>query len=96
MLIKTYFFYLFAGLWYNINMKKVIFIIAVATLSFSCGTNTKYTIIGGDGRQYGADFYNKTGDCCIQFNDLGCGCGGEEDGPGKPTMLCGSYSIVEN
>jgi len=78
-------------------MKKLIVTIALATLMASCMSNkNKYTITAANGNQYGANFYNKTGDGCIQFNDIQCGCGDSAEGPGIPTILCGSYTIVEN
>jgi hypothetical protein len=78
-------------------MKKLIVTVALATLMASCTSNkNKYTITAANGTQYGANFYNKTGDGCIQFNDIQCGCGENKDYPGIPTILCGSYTIVEN
>ena len=76
-------------------MKKLLVLVAVATIMTSCGkSDYKYTITDSAGTRYGADFYNKTGDGCILFNDKNCGCSDSE--PGTPTRLCGSYTIVEN
>jgi hypothetical protein len=78
-------------------MKKLIATVAIATIIASCTSNkNKYTITTANGTSYGTNFYNKTGDGCIQFNAIGCGCGENKDNPGTPTIVCGSYTIVEN
>lgn len=77
-------------------MKKIVMFISVSLLLLSCnGNKNKYTIIDVNGRDYGANFYNTTDDGCIMFNDVGCGCGNSE-GPGTPTKICGSYTVLEN
>jgi hypothetical protein len=77
-------------------MKKLFVLVAVATIMTSCGkSDYKYTITDSTGTRYGADFYNETGEGCILFNDKNCGCS-DSEGPGAPTRLCGSYTIVEN
>jgi major membrane immunogen (membrane-anchored lipoprotein) len=79
-------------------MKKIIVIIAAGTLLAACSRMNKnrYTITDSRGIEYGANFYNKTEDGCIQFNDIGCGCGEMSEGSGEPTRICGSYTITEN
>jgi hypothetical protein len=76
-------------------MKKLVMLVAVATLLASCAKSNKYTITDASGTRFGADFYTTTIDGCILFNDINCGCG-DSEGPGTPTRLCGSYTIVEN
>jgi hypothetical protein len=76
-------------------MRKLITVVAVATVLVSCVKQGKYTITNANGSRYQAESYTTTGDGCILFNDKNCGCG-DVDGPGTPTRLCGSYTIVEN
>ncbi len=78
-------------------MKKLIVIITAISVLTACNINkNRYTIIDASGKEYGANFYHKTEDGCIQFNDIGCGCGEMSEGPGDPTRICGSYTITEN
>jgi hypothetical protein len=79
-------------------LKKLIVIIAAVTVLTACSQMNKnrYTIIDSRGKEYGANFYHKTEDGCIQFNDIGCGCGEMSEGPGDPIRICGSYTITEN
>ena len=76
-------------------MKKLVMLVAVAILLASCVKPSKYTITDANGARHAADVYTTTGDGCILFNDKFCGCG-DSEGPGTPTRLCGSYTIVEN
>lgn len=78
-------------------MKNIILIIlAVITLN-SCGLDLggdygwKYNIIDNRGIVYHTNFYNKTGDGCLLFNDEP----GTDNTPGTPIMLCGNYTIIQ-
>ena len=72
-------------------MKKLILILTAVIVVSSCeySGNHKYVIYDNIGIIYECDFYNKTGDACIMFNDEP----GEDNTPGTPTILCGNYSI---
>lgn len=76
-------------------MKKLVIVVALATVMVSCVKPSKYTIRDGSGTTYTADVYTTTGDGCILFNNKNCGCD-DSEGPGIPTRLCGSYTVVEN
>jgi hypothetical protein len=76
-------------------MKKLITALAIIALVTSCKPARKYTITDAHGNRYTADFYNKTGDGCVLFNDKSCECT-DESSPGNPIMICGSYTIVDN
>ena len=74
-------------------MKKLIFLLAVvATItSCSCDCDYNYLIVDNRGINYYANFYNKTGDGCIMFNNRP----GINNTPGVPTIICGNYTIKE-
>lgn len=69
-------------------MRKLIFITFILLLS-SCKSEFKYFIKDKNGKYYVCNFYNKTGDGCIMFNDKP----GYDNTPGIPTKLCGWYEI---
>jgi hypothetical protein len=71
-------------------MKKLILILTAVIVVSSCeySGNHKYVIYDNRGITYECDFYNKTGDGCIMFNEPS-----EDNTPGTPTILCGNYSI---
>lgn len=69
-------------------MKKLIFII-LFPLFISCNSKYKYLIEDERGNYYFCNFYNKTKDGCLMFNDKP----GYDNTPGYPTRLCGNYQI---
>lgn len=72
-------------------MKKLILILTTAIVVSSCGHNDKYTYLVKDirGNRFYCNFYNETGNGCIMFNNEP----GDNNTPGKPTVVCGSYTI---
>ena len=72
-------------------MKKLILILTTAIVVSSCGGsgNYKYVIYDNIGIVYECNFYNENEDGCIMFNDRP----GIDNTPGKPTILCGNYTI---
>lgn len=71
-------------------MKKLLLISLIAFLT-SCTSKYKYLIKDQRGDYYLCNFYNKTKDGCIMFNDKP----GYDNTPGFPTRLCGNYTIKE-
>lgn len=69
-------------------MKKL-FVITLMVLLASCSHKYNYRIKDERGRIYLSNFYNKTGDGCILFNDKP----GVYSMEGHPTRLCGDYVI---
>lgn len=69
-------------------MKNLI-IITLLVLLTSCTPKYNYRIKDSRGNIYLCNFYNKTGNGCIMFNDKP----GYDNTPGYPTMLCGDYKI---
>jgi len=76
-------------------MRRIVTIVIIVCMMFSCNrTNkNKYTIIDSSGISYDANFYNKSSDGCIQFNDLQDTI---SEGPGTPTIVCEPYTIITN
>ena len=73
-------------------MKKLILILTTVIVMSSCDRgigNYKYIIVDNRGVVYYCNLYNETGDGCIMFND----CPGVDNTPGKPTIICGNYTI---
>ena len=70
-------------------MKKTI-LISLIVLMTSCTSKYKYLIKDHRGQYYLCNFYNKTGDGCILFNDKP---GYNNKETGFPTRLCGDYEI---
>ena len=72
-------------------MKKLILLLAVVTVITSCSYNGKYkyAIYNDRGELYYANFYEENEDGCIMFND----CPGVDNTPGRPTIICGDYTI---
>jgi hypothetical protein len=70
-------------------MKKTI-LIGLIVLMTSCTSKYKYLITDHKGQYYLCNFYNKTGDGCILFNDKP---GYNNKETGFPTRLCGNYEI---
>ena len=70
-------------------MKKLL-LISLLSLITSCGSKYNYMIKDGEGRYYFCNFYNKTNDGCIMFNDKP----GYANMPGYPTRLCNNYKII--
>lgn len=69
-------------------MKKL-FILCLVVLFTSCESEYKYLIKDKKGDYYLCNFYTKTNDGCIMFNDKP----GYNNTPGYPTRLCGNYTI---
>jgi hypothetical protein len=69
-------------------MKKLLLISLVVLLT-SCKSDYKYLIEDDLGQYYLCNFYKKTGDGCILFNDKP----GYNNEVGTPTRLCGEYEI---
>lgn len=69
-------------------MKKTI-LIGLIVLMTSCTSKYKYLIKDHKGQYYLCNFYNKTGDDCILFNDKP----GYSNEVGTPTRICGNYEI---
>lgn len=69
-------------------MKKL-FLLCFVVLFTSCTSKYKYLIKDQRGNYYLCNFYNKTKDGCIMFNDKP----GYNNTPGFPTRLCGNYTI---
>lgn len=70
-------------------MKKTI-LIGLIVLMTSCTSKYKYLIKDHRGQYYLCNFYNKTGDGCILFNDKP---GYNNKETGFPTRICGDYEI---
>ena len=71
-------------------MKKTI-LIGLVVLITSCTSKYKYLITDHKGQYYLCNFYNKTGDDCILFNDKpGYN---NNNNVGTPTRVCGDYEI---
>ena len=70
-------------------MKKLILLGVMIILS-SCTSKYKYLIKDHKGQYYLCNFYNKTDDGCILFNDKP---GYNNKTTGFPTRLCRPYSI---
>ena len=72
-------------------MKKLILLLSVVTIitSCSCDCDYKYLIMDNSGVGHYANFYTKTGDGCIMFNNRP----GIDNTPGVPTIICGNYTI---
>lgn len=68
-------------------MKKLI-IISLLILT-SCESKFKYSIIDKNGDVYLCNFYTKSPDGCVMFNDKP----GIYNTSGYPTRLCGDYEI---
>ncbi len=69
-------------------MKNLIVITLIVLLS-SCNHKYNYRIKDERGRVYLLNYYTKTGDGCILFNDKP----GVYSMEGYPTRLCGKYKI---
>ena len=69
-------------------MKKL-FLLSLVILFTSCTSKYNYLIKDQRGNYYLCNFYNKTKDGCIMFNDKP----GYDNTPGYPTRLCGDYEI---
>jgi len=75
-------------------MKKLILILTTAIVVSSCdggSGNYKYVIYDNRGMVYECNFYNENEDGCVMFNDRP----GQDNTPGKPTILCGNYTIIK-
>ena len=70
-------------------MKKLLLISFIILLT-SCTSKYKYLIKDEKGSYYLCNFYNKTKDGCIMFNDKP----GYGNMPGYPTRLCNNYKII--
>jgi len=72
-------------------MKKLILILIASLVVSSCeySGKHKYLIMDNHGCFYECDFYNKTEDGCIMFNNKP----GDDNTPGHPTIICGNYTI---
>jgi hypothetical protein len=72
-------------------MKKIILFLAVVTTITSCSYDGKYkyAIYNNRGELYYANFYEENKDGCVMFND----CPGVDNTPGRPTIICGDYTI---
>jgi hypothetical protein len=68
-------------------MKKLLLILAI--ILSSCTSKYKYLIKDKRGDHYLCNFYNKTSDGCILFNDKP----GYDNTPGFPTRLCPPYTV---
>lgn len=69
-------------------MKKL-FLLSLVILFTSCTSKYNYLIKDKRGDYYLCNFYTKTKDGCIMFNDKP----GYDNTPGFPTRLCGKYEI---
>jgi len=72
-------------------MKKLILLLSIVATMVSCSYDGKYkyAIYNNRGVLYYANFYVENEDGCIMFND----CPGLDNTPGKPTIICGDYTI---
>ena len=75
-------------------MKKIILLLALIITILSCSQDYKYkyTIYDNKGAVYYANFYEENEDGCIMFNNYP----GLDNTPGKPTIICGNYTIVKS
>ncbi len=74
-------------------MYRILTTLALIFLVTSCGNDGNYTyeIVDNRGHVFYANFYNKSGDGCLMFNNKP----GRDNGPGNPTVICGNYSIYK-
>ena len=72
-------------------MKKLILLLSIVATMMSCSYDKKYkyTIYNNRGIFYYANFYEENEYGCIMFNDRP----GLDNTPGKPTIICGDYTI---
>ena len=77
----------------NKVLNIIIFLLLVISFtSCECNCDYKYTITDNRGIVYYCNFYNKTEDGCILFNNMP----GVNNEPGTPIIVCGNYTITEN
>ncbi len=69
-------------------MRYIISLVLLILMS-SCTPKYNYKIKDDRGNKYFCNFYTKTNDGCIMFNDKP----GYNDTPGYPTRLCPPYKI---
>lgn len=75
-------------------MKKILMLVAVATMLVACSKPSKFKIRDANGNNYYTDTYSINGNCVVF--DYDCGCGeGRKDNKQKVT-ICGSYTIKTN
>jgi len=72
-------------------MKKVLMLVAIATMLVACSKPSKFRIRDADGNVYNTDNYTTSGNCIIFDHDCGCG----KDGKQR-VIICGSYTIKTN
>lgn len=72
-------------------MKKVLMLVAVATMLVACSKPSKFKIRDENGNKYYTDTYSINGNCVVFDYDCGCG----KDGKQRVT-ICGSYTIKTN
>jgi hypothetical protein len=68
---------------------KNFLILTLIVLVSSCTSKYKYQIKDERGNYYFCNFYEKTNDGCVMFNDKP----GYDNMPGYPTRLCPPYKI---
>lgn len=75
-------------------MKKILVGFSIIMAAVSCSAPPgKYRIEDASGKVYYADRITHDLNGCIRFNNTRCKC--PDEGPGTPTILCGSYTITE-
>jgi len=73
-------------------MKKLFLLLTISISLYSCDSSEseyQYMIVDNRGNYFYTNVYNETGNGCILFNDEP----GKDDTPGKPTVICGNYSL---
>lgn len=68
---------------------KIIALISILLVLYSCVPNYKYKITNSKGETFYCNFYNETENGCVLFNKSP----GLNNTPGEPYMICGKYTI---